>query len=808
MNSPTYTPDPSHETLEWPRFLSLAQKEARTETAKSKILSLEFSENWSQDLATAKILQTELQDVLPLLEKEALWGPLSELSDPSMMLERLGRGSVLEIPEMALLRRCLYAIESWVQIPRDDIRSERFRKAMSQLADPSIPLRILNKLLTQAGELSENASPKLSAIYAEIRTLKREIGVVLDHLMKTFQQKGILQENFTDVRDGRYVLPIKISSQNEVEGIIYEASASRQTVFVEPREIALLNNRLRQRQNDLVQEIFNVLEAASKDLLPFTAEIALEMSILTYWDAVQAKARFGRHFQGKPIEVTSDRTFHMKNTAHPLLGFSMDPAQIIKNDIDFGEPVRTLLLTGPNTGGKTVLLKTLGLAGLCARTGFPFPGSDRATVPFFDSFFADLGDPQSIERHLSSFSGHVLRLKDILERVTANSLVLVDELNTATDPEEGAALARAFLEAVMEKGALVVATTHDPRLKATASSDSRIQNASMAFDEKSSSPTYRMLIGVSGRSRAIEIAERLGLPRGLIAQARAYLSKSHVEFEALLSRLESDAQALAHAKKEAVMLKLEAEKMKKEWTERAQVSVGELLEKTRQKLRRVMEQAQDEIRASVQKLDEMKSRKQLDETRGKINEAFGSTIKNIEKALEEEAPDLVQKLNLGKKSEEAPAPDSIQIGATVRIPKWKTTGVVVETGGGKLKVTMGTVQITLSSNDVEMIAPPKERTADSVKTSVSDSGGPSPEAELDLRGQRLEEAMSTLEAFLDLSFRSTARVEVTVIHGLGTGAIREGTRSILKNLPYIKSFRDGGVGRGGAGATIVEFERD
>jgi DNA mismatch repair protein MutS2 len=556
--------------LEWSRFLSLAVPEARTQPGKELIGTLSEPRHWACDIAAARSLQQKTQEISPLLDRDALWGPLTDLLDTSHIVERLKKGAVLEIQELVILRGWLYALDSWSQIPREEIREGYFKKALHLLSDPSQPLRALERVLTPEGELSEKASPKLASLYSEIRGLKREIGIVLDGLMKTLSHKGVLQENFSDVRDGRFVLPVKISSQNDVEGIIYEASASRQTVFVEPKEVAVLNNRLRQRQNDLVQEIFIILEDTSKKIAPFSDELAQSFEVIAYWDSVHAKARFGRNYSGKPIDVTENRVFILHQTAHPLLWWALKPKDIIRNELEFGEPSRTLLITGPNTGGKTVLLKTLGLAGICARTGFPFPGTDHPTVPFFDHFFADLGDSQSIEQHLSTFAGHVARFKDILENVSENSLVLMDELNSATDPEEGAALGRAFLETVMAKGALIVATTHDPHLKAMAISDSRILNASMEFDENARIPTYKRVSGVPGRSRALETAERLGVPAHVLELARKYLSREHNEFEKMLSQLEHDVQEAARARKEAVHIREEAEKIKKEWTLRTE----------------------------------------------------------------------------------------------------------------------------------------------------------------------------------------------------------------------------------------------
>lgn len=806
--------------LEWYRFLDLSLSEARTERGKALLSALRDSGQWASSPAAARVLQQESQEASQLLDRDALWGPLTELANPSDAVERLGRGAVLEVVEFALIRRWLYAMDSWVQVPRDEIRGELFKKALNRLPEPMQPIQILDRVLTPEGELSEKASPRLGSLYQEIRSLKREISIVLDQLVKTLSAKGVLQENFSDVRDGRYVVPVKISSQGEIDGNIYEASASRQTVFVEPREVAPLNNRLRLRQNELIQEIYIVLDETSKKLRPFAAEIDLGVSILSHWDAVQARSRFGRHYGGKPITVTEDRNFILRQTAHPLLWWSLKPQEIMRNEIDFGDPVRTLLLTGPNTGGKTVLLKTLGLAGICARTGFPFPATDHPTVPFFDSFFADLGDPQSIEQHLSSFSGHILRFKEILTGLTDQSLILIDELNSATDPEEGAAIGRAFLETIMSRGAMTITTTHDPHLKAMAGSDERILNASMEFDESSRTPTYKMQIGVPGRSRALETAERLGLPTDVLNLAKSYLSREHLEFERLLSKLESDTREADRARKEAVRLHEDAEKMRAEWTQRTQTSVNEMMDRTRQKLRRVLEQAQDEVRNSVRKLDEQKSRKEVDSTRQQLNETFGIAASRLESALEEEAPEIAEALATKKTEEEKAAPPKspFEIGQPVRIPKWKNTGTLLEIKGSKAKVAMGSLQMSLSLSDIEPLLPTEiaavknAQAKNQPKSAIFKIAGLSdvatPPPQIDLRGKRLDDAMSELEHYLDQAFRSGGHAQVTIIHGLGTGAIREGARAMLKKLPYIKDYRDAGAGQGGTGATLVEFDRE
>lgn len=803
----------SHGSLDWEKLLEYATEQVRTEPGFEKIESFSNPENWARGTEEARLFQLETFEVMAILDRETLWGSLVDLASPFETLESLGKGSVLDPGRLSLLRRWLYAVDSWVSTPKESIPGETFRKALitlSFLIDPKDPIRTLDKILTPDGELSENASPKLAALHQETRELKKQISSQMERIVQKYAQKGALQDAISDVHDGRYVIPVKLNEQSEVDGIIFGTSASRQTVFIEPAEISPLNNRLRQKQNELQQEAWEILDRVSRGLRPFTDRIESAVHILAHWDAVSAKARLARMYDGKSLLISEGSTFRLKQTAHPLLFWSLKSEQISRNDIDWGNPVKTLLLTGPNTGGKTVLLKTLGLAGICARTGFAFPGSDSQIVPFFDRFFVDVGDAQSIEAHLSSFSGHIERFKTILSDVTSQSLVLLDELNTATDPGEGAALGRAFLETVMERGALVVATTHDPQLKALALNDSRILNASMAFDEKSQSPTFTLILGVPGRSRALETAERLGLPGNVLKLARSYLSAEHNQFENMLARLEKDASELESARREANRLRDDAERLKREWTERTEKNVSELLERTRLKLRNILDTAQDEVRTKVKKLEEARSRREVDETRGTLNTSFIDAAERIELALKEEAPEIAA--TLSAKKPELNASKSFLVGETVRVPKWKNLAQVLGVDGGKIRVQMGALQMNLTLDDVEKANEQESKAFSAMnprpgakRSSLMDRPAP-PDEKIDLRGIRYDEAMSQLEAYLDLAYRSGARAIVTIVHGVGTGAIREGARTLLKKLPYIKEFRDGGAGGGGAGATLVEFE--
>ena len=790
-------------SIEWPKLIELAEKLALTELGKDRVRLLEDSRYWAGTLESARRRQQETQEVMPTLLNDAFWGPLSELPSAKACFERLSKRAVLDLAELAILKRWIKASENWREFsqhfPKEKPQGELLAAALASLPTFSRELRELERILTPEGELSENASPRLFQLFQETRSLKREIGILLDSLLKSFSQKGVLQEAFTDVRDGRYVLPIKISSQSEVDGIIYESSVSRQTVFVEPKEVAGLNNRLKQKQNEIQQEVFNILQEVSTILHPRSEAAEAAIQTLSYWDSVQARARLGTRYQGKEIQVTHERDFSLNLTTHPILYWSLKPEEIVKNDIHIQPPVQTLLLTGPNTGGKTVLLKTLGLAGICARTGFTFPASDSPCVPFFDRICADLGDPQSIENHLSSFSGHIARFKDILSTITPQSLVLIDELNSATDPEEGAALGRAFLEMVMRKGALVVTTTHDPQLKAIAISDQRILCAGMEFDEIRRAPTYKIILGTPGRSRAIETAERLGIPTEMLDLARSYLSQQHIAFETLLSGLQKDSSDAVKLKAEAARIHEEALRLQEEWTQKSTKGINELLERTKVQLKRSLEQAQQEVRKKALQLEEAKTRKELEATRKAIFETFESAEKTLDSSVGKSA--IASETPKAK-----PASSPLAPGDRVRVPKWKSTGTLLEIKGSRVKVALGSIQMNLDLSEIEFVS--KSSPIQSSSSKATPTVQLAPPSSIDLRGWRFDEAMAELSQYLDQAYRSRAWAQVTVVHGLGTGSLREGTRKLLGELPYIKEFRDAGVGMGGTGATLIEFDLD
>jgi DNA mismatch repair protein MutS2 len=809
----------SFHDLDWPKFLELASKEARTPYGRQRILALREVGAFAGTPERAQELQQETSEISALLERSALWGPLIGLEEVDAELESLEKGGVLELSALNRLRSWFHVFDSWIHFPLEQ-SGRLFKEALSGLLDPHEGLRVLGRILTPSGELSEKASPALATLNSQIREVRREIGIRMEALLRDYAGRGLLQERYSDVRDGRFVLPVKVSEQGKVEGRVTELSVSRQTVFIEPKEVEQLQSRLRRLEADLAQEVFAILLQASRELRPFAGSIAASVIRVGYWDAVQARARIAKVYGGKPLTLSANREWVLQDTVNPILFWNHEESEIVRNSLELRDGKRMILLSGPNTGGKTVLLKSLGLSALFARTGFFYPGTGKLLVPFFDAFFVDLGDPQSIEEHISSFSGHVLKMKRILDSFGPRSLILIDEMNSATDPEEGAALSLAFIETVLgQEGAVLVATTHDPRLKVLGLEDRRIESASIVFDEETLKPTYRVVFGVPGRSRALETAERLGLPASVLELARSYLSEEHRGVESVLGKLQSRLGVAEQMEREAQRVKEEAEKLKLEWEEKVRVTVQESLEKARQKLKHVLELAQIEVRETLKKIQSSKSHKQLDEIRRELNEAFEQGERRIESSVVEAAPELSEVLKVEVEEQKIESP-KFELGVWVRVPKWKNVGEIVEWDGKRAKVALGAnpastglgkaFVVTVYPVEMEPLSAQELRTVLGVRGGVGgkmpsrvrvEAADTGPVAEqIDVRGQRLDDAIREVSSYLDRAFRS-GKSEVTVVHGLGTGALREGVRALLKKTNYVVNFDDAGS----SGATRVRF---
>lgn len=799
----------SLDILDWNAIVTELQSFAVSEMAKVKMMELLEEQNWAQSKEQATLLQKETKEVGQIIDKRPFWSCLSELDSPLEALESLERAQVLELEDIHLVYRWLLAIDTWVNIPKIDLPS-LVKKAIDQMIDPDLLIRELSPILGDHNELSEQASPVYRELKKKIIQLQTQIETELNYLIQKFTQKGLLQESFYDKREGRYVLPFKVSEQSSVSGRVVGSSMSRQTAYIEPVEIEKLSIELSLSQARLSEEIYRILKEKSLFLTEYASEIIHSIDLIVYWDQVAAKAKMAREFSGKEIEIT-DHDFELNNVAHPLLWKTLEENQIIKNSIELKSPTQMMMITGPNTGGKTVLLKTIGIACVFARTGIAFPGSNRHQVPFIDTFFVDLGDPQSIEKSLSSFSGHILKMKKILSHAHQNSLILLDELNSATDPEEGACLSRAIIEALLEKNVFIVTTTHDPLLKNFSLEDKRILPVSMLFDEKEQLPTYQIKEGVPGRSRALETADRLGIPKEILKKAKSYLSETHVAFENKLSQLDQIFELADKEKKRAAHLREEAERLKNEWETRVEKTFTDVMDRSKRRVKQITEEVQDQVREILKQIQETRNKKTIDRGREKISNLLSQTDSLFTDAIKKEAPEESDILEKNRVPElEKPM---IEVGVRVKVPKWKSHGTVVEMKGKKIKVRLETLTgevhsgmaVQLMTDEVEVLSHAQQQLQNK-KVETDIESGQLSSSQMDIRGIRFEQAMQMVEAFLDQSVRSSC-LQVKIIHGVGTGALREGTREILSRLPYVKDYRDATSGDGGAGVTVVEFSK-
>lgn len=799
------------ESLDWNDVLERVISCARSEPARGKLRELIDPSSWASDIEGARSLQDLAGECLDLSLKGAVWSSLEGLGSVDVALSTLKKGGVLGVSEVYLLSRWLEVFDTWKSLPPEESPGPLWKQMTQLILDPLELLRRLAPILGPDGEIKETASLKLREVSSEIRRKKSSIEDLLEKVLNDWDQRGLLQDRVRDFRSGHYVLSVKSSSQSPALGKLVEYSVSGQTIYIEPLSVSEARAELRQLELERDKEIFRILSELSEDLRPWAVPFGESVAEVVKWDVAGAKVKWGMKTGGRPIEVMDEMVFTLKSVAHPLLWETHPEKEIIRNDFFIDVDQRILLISGPNTGGKTVFLKTLGLASIFARVGMLLPGIGQPQVPFVDRIFVDLGDMQSIERHISSFSGHILKLKEALDGLTPRSLILIDEMNSATDPEEGAALAHAFLETILEQSqAVVIATTHDPKLKALSATDERYVCASMMFDEARLTPLYRLVIGIPGRSRALDVARKLGLPERLIQLATDKLSKEGIKVNSLIERLEDKVRQIEHQSRETLRLQEEAQALKDRWTERSKKALEEILEQSRKKIQRIVQQTEDEARITLKKFSDVRTRVPIDSLHQTLKKTVGASQEQIHETLKENAPELESVLEsvLTQKVPEVETEYEAHVGAKVRIPKWKSLGTITKIKGDKLVVqsTSG-LNMTLSRAEVQVLPPEKDSTKSHPKSSSSSLQVQAPEVDpqLDLRGIRYEEAMSKLESYLDQAVRSS-RGEVLIIHGIGTGSLREGTRGLLSKLPYVKEFKDAGPGQGGTGATLVIFE--
>ncbi|HJV44412.1 MAG TPA: endonuclease MutS2 [Bacillota bacterium] len=648
----------------------------------------------------------------------------------------------------------------------------------------------ISSCINEHGEIVDQASPTLGQIRSQIRMTEGRIKDKLDQIMRSSSYQKMLQENIVSVRGDRYVIPVKQEYRHVFGGMVHDQSASGATLFIEPEAVVQANNQLREWRFKEEREIERILQRLSGMVAEHFEFIKENVSILAELDFIFAKAAYAHSIRATQPKLNSKGYIKLRRARHPLIPIK----EVVPIELEMGKEYTSLIITGPNTGGKTVTLKTIGLHALMAASGLHIPADEECEMAIFSGIYADIGDEQSIEQNLSTFSGHMTNIVRILNEMDGNSLILLDELGAGTDPTEGAALAIAILDKMYQRGARVVATTHYSELKAFAYNSKNVLNASVEFDVETLRPTYRLLIGVPGRSNAFAIAGRLGLSEEIIEVAKEQVSHEDIKIETMIASLADDRLKAEQDRKRAEELTTEAEAIRFELEkERAKFveEKNELLVKAEHEARRSVAQARKEAEEIISQLRRLAQEEQVGIKEHKLIEA--------KKRLDESVPTFVkeQKKKSGVRT-------GFRIGDEVRVPSLGQKGeVIADLGNQEFQIQMGIMKMNMKAEDLELIKPTKKKevvTYTRVRLS-RDTVRP----ELDLRGYTIDDAILAIDKYLDDAVMSNLH-QVALIHGKGTGALRVGVHNFLKKHRSVQSFRFGGQGEGGLGATIVELK--
>lgn len=723
----------------------------------------------------------------------------SGIRDVRSCVKRLEKGSSLNIMELlgiSSVLSCAAGAKSFFEETNDSL-TEYF----SSLAPATQLNNEIKRCIISEDEISDDASANLRDIRRKMKLANDKIHTELNKLLNSPNTRNCLQDFVITTRSGRYCLPVKAEYKSQFPGMIHDQSATGSTIFIEPAAVVKLNNDIRELELQEQAEIEVILASLSAKASEYTAELSVDYSVLTTLDFIFAKGQLSRHMKCS-CPVMNDRHYiNIKKGRHPLI----NPEVVVPIDIYLGGDFNLLIITGPNTGGKTVSLKTVGLLTLMAQSGLNIPAMENSELSVFKNIFADIGDEQSIEQSLSTFSSHMTRIVNILKNADENSLVLFDEIGAGTDPTEGAALAIAILSDLHKRGITTMSTTHYSEIKMYALSTNGVENACCEFDVASLRPTYRLLIGVPGKSNAFAISNKLGLPQYIIDDAANRISAEDIHFEDLISDLENSRITIEKERAEIDAYKEEISKLKAELKAKSK----NLDERTDKIIKKANEQAADILR---------EAKEFADETIKTMNK-HGMSVRELEKqrsAVRDKLNKSQEKLAVKSapvKSHKAHDISEFKPGIYVRILSMNLIGTVTAAAPAKNEVTVqiGSMATKTKINNLEILenyTAPLEKAASkgtggSGRIKMSKSSSISPE--INLLGLTVDEAVARLDKYLDDAYISKIP-QVRIVHGKGTGALRNGITSYLKSIPYIKSFRLGEIGEGDAGVTIVDFK--
>lgn len=787
-------------TLEYNKILDQLTEYAFSADARSRCQKLRPI----TDRAQIEQLQQQTSDALSRLFK---YGSLSfsGVTDIRDLLKRLEIGGALSAIELLRVCSLLESAKRAKAFARSQDDNDQPDDSLTGLfagIEPLTPLYDeIRRCILSEDEIADDASSTLHSIRRSMRGMNDKIRAQMNSMINNTTTRSYLQDTVITMRDGRYCLPVKAEAKSLVPGMIHDQSSTGSTLFIEPMAVVNLNNEYKELQLREQEEIEVILAGLSNLTASYATQLLADYELLTELDFIFARAAFAQTYNGVAPLFNDDGRIHIRKGRHPLL----DPKKVVPIDVRLGEDFRLLIVTGPNTGGKTVSLKTVGLLTLMGQSGLHIPASERSELGIFDEVFADIGDEQSIEQSLSTFSSHMVNIIRILEQVNDRSLVLFDELCAGTDPTEGAALAISILSKLHLYGARIMATTHYSELKVYALSTPGVENACCEFDVATLSPTYRLLIGIPGKSNAFAISEKLGLPSDLITDAKGRISKSEGDFEDLIADLEKSRSTIEREQLEINQYKAEIESLKEKLEQKQ-----ERLDSSRDKILR---------EANEQAYNILKEAKDVaDETIRNFNKygKAGAPVSEMEKErtkLRGKMDKAAQKMSEQKKASvpNHNVPKKLRIGDSVKVISMNLKGTVhsLPNARGDLYVQMGILRSLVNINDLILLeedaAPGTKKFQKTSAGKIKMSKSASVSTEINLIGKTTDEAIPLLDKYLDDAYLAHLP-SVRIVHGKGTGALRNAVQAHLKRLKYVKSFHLGEFGEGDAGVTIAEFK--
>ena len=771
------------ETLEFNKVKALFEPHILTEQGLEQLKEL-VPTNKGDKIKQAFAEMEEMQELFVEHPHFSILGT----KDIAATCKRLEMGADLNIEDFLLLKRVIFASRELQNFydNLENVRLDHLASWFEKLHDfPHLQGNL--QAINEAGFIENFASEDLARIRRKIHDSESQVRDVLQDLLK--QKAQMLTEGIIASRNGRQVLPVKNTYRNKIAGVVHDISASGNTVYIEPREVVKLSEEIASLRADERYEMMRILQELSERVRPHAAEIANDAWIIGHLDLIRAKVRFIQETEAVVPQVSEGQEIQLLHVRHPLV------KNAIANDVHFGKELTAIVITGPNTGGKTIMLKTLGLTQLMAQSGLPILADKGSRVGIFEEIFADIGDEQSIEQSLSTFSSHMTNIVDILGKVNQNSLLLLDELGAGTDPQEGAALAMSILEDLRLRQVKTMATTHYPELKAYGIETAYVQNASMEFDTASLRPTYRFMQGVPGRSNAFEIAKRLGLSDVIVGDASKQIDQDN-DVNRIIEQLEE--QTLESRKRLENIRQVEQENLK--MNRALKKLYNELNREKETELNKAREQAAEIVDLALAESDDilknLHSKSQL-----KPHEIIEAKAK-----LKKLAPEKVD-LSKNKVLQKAKKKRAPKVGDDIIVLSYGQRGTLTnQLKDGRWEAQVGLIKMTLEEKEFDLVqaqqeAPVKKKQVNVVKRAA----GKGPQARLDLRGKRYEEAMEALDAFIDQALLNNM-AQVDIIHGIGTGVIREGVTKYLQRNKQVKSFGYAPQNAGGSGATIVTFK--